>query len=1035
MSHESSIQQIRILLEKENFVVQDTVRPHLWTKVICQKTLAETLQSSIADSYQQWELRWKKQFSEQKANTIIPTVNEESHENNDNDLSKDQRDTHATTEPAASTSDVQGQLANPPSQQREEWLQEQSEILAKRIVSAGNGNDLQSCQEALLSLLENHYDTGEKNNNMEEGTEAQESQPEWMDPLLPPVACAILSAGVPKVAAAVLLSQIIPSFMPILALTAKEREKAAGVLHRQFYLLACYHLPLLVLHLDKYMPNWYKWPPHGQLPQSWLVSHLAGETDGAYMTPQRLLSLWDLVLTSSNNSLRFFLVMAILDNHAERLLLLTDDDLKEEFRKVVTFTADSADNLTQGVAQDNLSPQGADAWVREWSDKALSMWEETPFSVSLKLKCLEDEAVNDALMRRQQEKEERLRLKAEAEARAQQEALEAERERKADEARNRLTRARLVAFYRQYNPGRENNIDKILESYKGRYDVLDMKLKQKYGVGFNPALKPKEIVVNKSSTNILASMNTGFGGARRFVKRPDDQEAIAEMKAPEFTAVRVSASEVLPIICWSKEANQAKLHKLKKSSKLENEARDPLKFYLVDSRPEASAQEQGRFPTSVSLSPEKLVDLSTLKEQEEMFESLRGSVHICIMGEGYSALPDLYGHKMTGALAQFIREDASRNNECSQFFLSRGFPFAGIMDGGFASAHAWLHREGPKHHLRAQNVLTDYSPEVSLFGLFETLHRASGREKAQRSIQSLFDSSMAAITKNSMRLETFTSELTSGSKTEDQTQQKNGQKNAVQRFFGGNREGSSHEKQDTADSAGPPVPFRNPFVRRRESKAASLSAQELPSNDLLVESVEFDGSDKPMPAKSPEQAPQIQSESTGPTVVEARADDKPKSNPFSGLGVALNSSLKANIKTPSPSPQQLAPVKGIPKNPFARFGGGGNKAGDKGPGMVNHLAGLNQFRKNTLSRMMTPGKESLDGSAGTPTESAPPTQALPQRSNAANGPAAALNDPEAKQASNESDTTSGDSDANSSFAPAVDNGPAAEEKTPTIAKV
>ena len=120
-----------------------------------------------------------------------------------------------------------------------------------------------------------------------------------------------------------MLSQIIPSFMPILALTTKERQEAATILHRQFYLLACYHLPLLVLHLDKHMPDWHKCPPCGQLPQSWLISHLAGERDGSFMNARWLLHLWDLILTSSNNSLRFFLVIAILDLHAECLLLLT----------------------------------------------------------------------------------------------------------------------------------------------------------------------------------------------------------------------------------------------------------------------------------------------------------------------------------------------------------------------------------------------------------------------------------------------------------------------------------------------------------------------------------------------------------------------------------------------------------------------------------------------------------------------------------------------------------------------------------------
>ena len=71
--------------------------------------------------------------------------------------------------------------------------------------------------------------------------------------------------------------------MPILALTTKERQEIAMILHRQFYFLACYHLPLLVLHLDNFVPDWHKCYPHGKIPQSWLISHLAGEIDGTFM--------------------------------------------------------------------------------------------------------------------------------------------------------------------------------------------------------------------------------------------------------------------------------------------------------------------------------------------------------------------------------------------------------------------------------------------------------------------------------------------------------------------------------------------------------------------------------------------------------------------------------------------------------------------------------------------------------------------------------------------------------------------------------
>lgn len=999
-SHEASLPQIRRLLEAQAFRVDAEVRPRLWAKVICGKTLEEIEASSIADSFQQWEQRQKLRQAQketaaaaasdggQETNEGGSTGNETKKGDPDKQQTEDSK-LHQQKSPSAdpskkeepSTAQALSLSSHRPSKQEQqlEWLQGQSNKLAGRIASVLDG-DLSSAQRDLFAVLANHYDTGTKS----VGDESEDPSVEdgtWKDPLLPPVACAILSAGVPKVAAAVMTSHIIPTFMPILALTAQERQTVGEILQRQLYLLACYHFPLLVWHLDRYIPDWYQGQPTGPLPQSWLMSHMAGEAGGGPMIdPRWLLCLWDLVLTSNNNSLRFFLVLAVLENDAERLMMLTGDDLGDEFRRVVTFASFSANAGLGGSAseagEESASDQ-ASRWVHEWSDRAHALWEQTPLSVTRKLKLLEDDAVSGALVARQKAMEERMRLKLEAEAKAQQEAHESEREKRADAARGRLTRARLVAFYRQFNPGKEGNIDKILSTYEGRYEILDAKLKQKYGVGFNPALKPKPPPPvnrgNNNNGNILSSINVGFGGALMpFAKRKDEQGQCVKLNKPETRVVEVSASEVLPIVCWSKEANQVRLSKLKRSSKLETDARMPLKFYLVDSRTEAAAQEQGRFPTSVSMSPEKLVDLDEVKLQEESFEALRGSAHICVMGEGYAALPDLYGHKMTNGLAEFIRQDEARINECALFFLSRGFPFVSVLSGGFASAHAFLCREGHKVHLRVNDVLADYNPEVSLFGQFEKLHSASGREKAQISLQNLFDSSMTVITKNSMRFETLASELATGN-AEDPVNPKGGQKNVVQRLFGGGgdeKHGVSAE--DNVDSreqqSHTSVPFRNPFARNAQSSShhrrENLTKEES-SGSLVVESLEFDEDNE-------EQAPTDDSNPSSPLNANDDTSNLPKSesssaNPFSGFGAAINNSLKSS-KAHAP-PTNANAASGLARNRFAMFGNLGSthdvkKGESKGPGMANHFAGLNQLRKNTLSRIRVPGKDGNEGPVG-----------------------------------------------------------------------
>jgi membrane protein involved in colicin uptake len=123
------------------------------------------------------------------------------------------------------------------------------------------------------------------------------------------------------------------------------------------------------------------------------------------------------------------------------------------------------------VAEEETSESEADDWVKEWCDRARSLWEETPRSEVSQLRTAEDEAVRKALFQRQKKMEEVLKARLEAEAKAHREAAEAEKERKSEEARLRLSRARLVAYYRTHNPEKEENIDKIMEVYEGRLEV------------------------------------------------------------------------------------------------------------------------------------------------------------------------------------------------------------------------------------------------------------------------------------------------------------------------------------------------------------------------------------------------------------------------------------------------------------------------------------------------------------------------------------------------------------------------------------
>jgi hypothetical protein len=119
------------------------------------------------------------------------------------------------------------------------------------------------------------------------------------DPLIPPVACAMLSAGVPVKEAN---STIMPTFMPLLALTDTERLRPSPCINN----FTCCMLPFTatsaafgLLWVDRndsielrktathngrnLKATGRNLEAHGVVPQSRLISHLAGECNGTFM--------------------------------------------------------------------------------------------------------------------------------------------------------------------------------------------------------------------------------------------------------------------------------------------------------------------------------------------------------------------------------------------------------------------------------------------------------------------------------------------------------------------------------------------------------------------------------------------------------------------------------------------------------------------------------------------------------------------------------------------------------------------------------
>lgn len=222
--------------------------------------------------------------------------------------------------------------------------------------------------------------------------------------------------------------------------------------------------------------------------------------------------------------------------------------------------------------------------------------------------------------------------------------------------------------------------------YEGRYDVLDSNLRRKYGTGFLPTISVNP-QLSASTSKLLSSVkdqkakiaqkiesaaqrqkNRGDGDE----KKQDDSDHVSDIGV----AVRVEAAEVIPIICGVR----------KTPSK-------DLKFILVDCRPEPS-QNEGRFATSVSAS--SLTDIEKLETLDVQFESVRGTVHIVVMGEGFSAYPLLYHHQLSRNEFALAREDHARVQNCAHFFIKRGYPFVSILGKEFRAAEGFFHVFGSR---------------------------------------------------------------------------------------------------------------------------------------------------------------------------------------------------------------------------------------------------------------------------------------------------------------------------------------------------
>lgn len=480
--------------------VRNEDRAHLWAKIICGKTFEDIDNGSLAESYREWDSKWEVpkeleggEFGKMVENLLNEGSGARKGDNDDYEAKKRQ-------------------------------------LMSVSYFQCCNKTTLSSSLSSASSL--------------------------GIDSLIPPVALAILESGFPPASASVVLSQIEPSAMPLLRLAHEERYLAAKALHSEFYLLACYHLPLLVMHLDRHCPGWY-WPKapitvddgcgepthddengkvdstnedaedghpgestvkdqkksdldqNGLVPLSWFVTNFAGEFGGSCLNHHILLQLWDNILTEGDHSWKYFLAIAILDKKSDLLLMSRGDELKRDLEKIVNFQAGSttrAESFVGGSSEGNQESTNCVIMAREWLAGAKSLMDSTPSSVIELLRSADDRAVASAIKVRQT----KLDQEVQAQLEKHEEAQRREREERRKEADRELNKARLIAYYRTYNPEKVDTIDQILKLFDGRMEVLNEKLTKKV-CSFTCDFCCRQYIMIAFSYNIVLRASTGRG--------------------------------------------------------------------------------------------------------------------------------------------------------------------------------------------------------------------------------------------------------------------------------------------------------------------------------------------------------------------------------------------------------------------------------------------------------------------------------------------------------------------------------------------
>lgn len=525
-SPHSTASQVRDMFQKEqeetmrgpSWAIADTDRAHLWVKLVTGKTLEDVATCTLVEAF----IAWNKSFSLPYLERLLSENDEGTKRVLTDDDDNDDLD-----------------LGNLDVVLLENVLSESDQLAKKADCVQYVGGD-QVFKRDLCSVIIFYYrsmamhaaaaSTGGRHiytnapvdkvklgprSNEEEGAPKEKGPSEEYDSHVALVVAVLLTASIPLPIASVLLTRLFSTSLPLMSLsdvssptevdgrddeakgsegTYQEAERfiAARTLHSKMYLLACYHLPLLVTHLDRHCPSWWnprkvesgtdntagvegedgastgRYHHEGYVPMSWFVGHCVGQPGTPNLDISQTILLWDSFLGVVDSSLAFFLALATLEEHSDALLMLQGEELGNELCDLLTFCAKvgkggNAEGGSKTFEGDDSTNVTNATKVKKWLEMAQLLRQSTPKSVVSDLRAAEDTVVAAALARRRELAEERLKAKVEAEAREHRQAQDEQRKQRQDSAKRALIRTRLTQYYRRQCPEKISSVDRILQ--------------------------------------------------------------------------------------------------------------------------------------------------------------------------------------------------------------------------------------------------------------------------------------------------------------------------------------------------------------------------------------------------------------------------------------------------------------------------------------------------------------------------------------------------------------------------------------------